>query len=178
MKRTKKARTLVMEELPALILYVRNQKVVLDVDLARIYGVTTKRLNEQVRRNLNRFPEDFLFELTDHEKRQVVANCDHLINSKFSPYAPIAFTEHGAVMAATLLNSPIAVKASILVVRAFVKFREVFAMQKELTVKLRRLELKVDRNDRGIRVLFEAIRQLMNPPRAVFRSIGFRIGKK
>jgi hypothetical protein len=95
------------------ILVIRGEKVMLDADLAVLYGVTTKRLNEQVKRNRDRFPKDFIFQLTKREKREVVANCDHLKRLKFSPGLPYAFTEHGAIMLATVLNSPIAVKASI-----------------------------------------------------------------
>ena len=96
----------------------------LDTDLADLYGVTTKRLNEQVRRNRERFPKDFLFQLTETEKAEVVANCDHLTKLKFSPNPPYAFTEHGAIMAASVLNSPSAVEVSVYVVRAFVQLRE------------------------------------------------------
>src|SRR5690242_7455596 len=88
------------------ILSVRSEKVILDLDLAEVYGVTTKRLNEQVKRNAKRFPRDFAFCLKEDEKIQVVANCDHLARLKFSPVLPRAFTEHGAIMAATVLNSP------------------------------------------------------------------------
>jgi len=95
------------------ILVIRGEKVMLDADLAVLYGVTTKRLNEQVKRNRDRFPKDFIFQLTEREKREVVANCDHLKRLKFSLGLPYAFTEHGAIMLATVLNSPIAVKASI-----------------------------------------------------------------
>jgi hypothetical protein len=92
---------------------VRGEKVILDTDLAHLYGVTTKRLNEQVKRNLRRFPPDFMFRLTVKEKAEVVANCDHLQKLKFSPSLPYAFTEHGALMAANVLNSPRAVEMSV-----------------------------------------------------------------
>jgi hypothetical protein len=92
------------------ILFVRGLKVMIDGDLAELYGVTTKRLNEQVKSNIKRFPEDFMFQLTEIEKQQVVANCDHLKNLKFSPYLPFVFTEHGAVMLASVLNSERATK--------------------------------------------------------------------
>ena len=100
------------------ILPLRDQRVILDADLARLYGVSTKRLNEQVKRNLDRFPSDFVFQLTPSEKAEVVANCDHLARLKFSPQRPYAFTEHGAIMAANVLNSSQAVQASVMVVRA------------------------------------------------------------
>ena len=91
------------DEVQRTILLIRGQKVILDADLARLYGVTTRRLNQQVRRNPNRFPEDFMFQLTEGEKNEVVANCNHLAGLKFSPVLPVAFTEHGAIMAASVL---------------------------------------------------------------------------
>jgi hypothetical protein len=94
-----------IERVERSILFLRGQKAMLDADLAVLYGVTTKRLNEQVRRNAERFPEDFLFQLTPEEKAEVVAKCDHLAKLKFSPVLPFAFTEHGAIMAASVLNS-------------------------------------------------------------------------
>jgi len=106
-------RTLVLEEIEPMILTIRGQKVMLDADLARLYGVTTKRLNEQVKRNRSRFPEDFLFTMTADEKAEVVANCDHLRRLKFSPALPNAFTEHGAIMAASVLNTARAVEVSV-----------------------------------------------------------------
>ena len=106
------------------ILLIRGHRVMLDTDLADLYGVTTKRLNEQVKRNRNRFPADFMFQLTSTEKAEVVANCDHLKKLKFSPVRPFVFTEHGAVMVASVLNSKRAIEVSIYVVRAFVALRE------------------------------------------------------
>jgi len=105
-----------VEKIGRSILFIRGEKVMLDVDLAVLYGVTTKRLNEQVKRNRDRFPEDFMFQLAEKEKAEVVANCDHLKMLKFSPHLPYAFTEHGAIMLATVLSSPVAVQASIQVV--------------------------------------------------------------
>src|SRR3972149_4260164 len=146
------------EQIEGIILFIHGHKVMLDVDLASIYGVTTKRLNEQVRRNKDRFPNDFMFQLSEEEKGEVVANCDHLKRLKFSPYLPYAFTEHGAVMLASVLNSEIAVKASIQVVRAFVRLREMIATHKELARRLESLEKKYDAQ---FKVVFDAIRQLM-----------------
>ena len=113
------------ERMEQTILLIRGHRVMLDADLAHLYGVTTKRLNEQVKRNRNRLPTDFMFQLTSKEKAEVVANCDHLTKLKFSPAKPLAFTEHGAVMVASVLNSKRAIEVSIYVVRAFVKVREV-----------------------------------------------------
>ena len=156
------------------ILVVRGQRVILDMDLADLYGVTTKRLNEQVKRNRNRFPEDFIFQLTSKEKAEVVAICDHLKTLKFSPVRPVAFTEYGAVMVASVLNSKRAIDVSIYVVRAFVKLREMLGAHRELAQKLSELERKVESHDSHIRSLFEAIRQLMEPPMPKSRRIGFR----
>ena len=133
----------------------------LDIDLAVLYGVTTKRLNEQVKRNRDRFPEDFMFQLAEKEKAEVVANCDHLKMLKFSPHLPYAFTEHGAIMLATVLNSPVAVQASVQVVRAFVKLREMLASHKDLARKLDEMEKKYDAQ---FKIVFDAIRELMTPP--------------
>ncbi|NOT23774.1 MAG: ORF6N domain-containing protein [Nitrospiraceae bacterium] len=155
------------------ILLIRGHKVMLDMDLAHLYGVTTKRLNEQVKRNRNRFPVDFMFQLTSKEKAEVVANCDHLATLKFSPAKPFAFTEHGAVMVASVLNSKRAIEVSVYVVRAFVKVREVLGAHSELAQKLTELERRVESHDTHIRSLFDGIRQLMEPTATKSRRIGF-----
>lgn len=156
------------------ILLVRGEKVIIDADLAEAYGVTTKALNQAIRRNANRFPPDFMFRLTKEEKQEVVTNCDHLQKLKFSPVNPRAFTEHGAIMAASVLNSPKAIEVSVFVVRAFVKLREVLAGQKELARKIAQLERKLGDHDEQIMVLVEAIKQLMDPrPPPKKRRIGF-----
>ena len=162
------------ERIEQAILVIRGHKVMLDTDLAYLYGVTTKRLNEQVKRNRNRFPADFIFQLTSKEKAEVVANCDHLTKLKFSPVKPFAFTEHGAVMVASVLNSKRAIEVSIYVVRAFVKVREVLGAHGELAQKLAELERRVESHDTHIRSLFDAIRQLMEPPATRSRRIGFK----
>lgn len=143
------------------ILRIRGQSVIVDADLAELYGVTTKRLNEQVKRNAERFPEDFVFRLTNEEKLEVVANCDHLASLKFSPTLPYAFTEHGAIMAAGVLNSEQAVQTSIWVVRSFVRLRKLLAEYTEVAAKLRELEKKYDSQ---FKVVFDALRKLMQPP--------------
>lgn len=165
MKRTPKTTTLVpLERIEQVILILRGQRVILAADLADLYGVPTKRLNEQVKRNPDRFPEDFMFELTPDEKAEVVANCDHLRSLKFAAQLPYAFTEHGAIMAANVLNSPQAVRASVYVVRAFVKLRQVLATHRELAQKLAELERKLQKHDGQIIALVNAIRQLMAEP--------------
>ena len=155
------------------ILWIRERKVILDADLAELYGTQTKRLNEQVKRNRGRFPDDFLLQLTASEKSEVVANCDHLDRLKYSPRLPYAFTEHGALMVAAVLNTPRAVDISIYVVRAFVKLRDILASNEELAVKLTELEQRVSSHDATIGELVDAIRQLMAPEPGKKRSIGF-----
>lgn len=149
----------------------------LDADLAALYGVTTRRLNEQVKRNKDRFPADFTFRLTRPERDEVVANCDHLQRLKFSPTLPYAFTEHGALMAASVLNTHRAVEVSLYVVRAFVELRESLGAHKELAKHLRELEARMERkfssHDQAIAGILSAIRQLMAPPQPKHRPIGF-----
>jgi hypothetical protein len=166
------SKTLVpVERVQKAILLIRSEKVILDADLAALYGVSTKRLNEQVKRNRGRFPDDFMFQLTSDEKAEVVANCDHLRRLKFSPKLPYAFTEHGTIMAANVLNSERAVHASVEVVRAFVRLRLMLASNAELSRRLNDLESKYDRQ---FKVVFDAIRQLMSPPQPGRKQIGFR----
>jgi phage regulator Rha-like protein len=133
-----------IERIERAILLIRGQKVMLDADLAELYGVSTKRLNEQVKRNRNRFPSDFMFKLNSQEKAEVVANCDHLHKLKYSTVMPYAFTEHGTIMLASVLNSQKAIEVSIYVVRAFVKLREMLKTHKELANKLSQLRNSCD----------------------------------
>ena len=156
------------------ILLIRGEKIIIDADLAVFYGVPTKRLNEQVKRNKERFPEDFMFQLTAKEKAEVVANCDHLSKLKYSPALPYAFTEHGTLMAANVLNSPRAVEMSVFIVRAFVQLRQVIAGHKELTNKIAQLERKLTQHDQQIASIIQAIKKLASPtPVPKKRRIGF-----
>ena len=155
------------------ILLIRGKKVMIDRDLAELYGVTTKRLNEQVKRNTNRFPEDFMFQLTLEEKNEVVANCDHLKQLKFSHTLPLAFTEHGAVMLACVLNSKRAIEANIRIIRIFTAMREITLHNNELLLKLVKLEQKVDTHDESINLLFEAIKKMIETPPKKRNRIGF-----
>jgi hypothetical protein len=159
-----------IERIEQSIIFLRGEKVMLDADLAVLYGVSTKRLNEQVKRNRDRFPEDFMFQLTEKEKAEVVANCDHLAKLKYSPNLPYAFSEHGAIMLASVLNSQIAVRASIQIVRAFVKLRQILASHKDLAKRLDEMEKKYDSQ---FKIVFDAIRQLMAPPEPKQKKIGF-----
>jgi len=170
---------------------VRGEKVILDVDLARIYGVTTKRLNEQVKRNVRRFPADFAFRLSTAElehitgqiaksestgnRSQIATGSQKHRDPRFLPYA---FTEHGALMAANVLNSPQAVEMSVHVIRAFVQMRSMLAAHKELTRQLSELEGKVGKHDEQIQVIIAAIRQLMAPADPKKRKIGFLVEEK
>jgi ORF6N domain len=146
------------------ILVLHRQRVILDADLATLYGVTTKRLNEQIKRNAARFPEDFVFRLTAQKHR----------DPRFPPFA---FTEHGAIMAATVLNSAQAVEMSIYVVRAFVQLRELLNSNKELAKRLDQLEARIEKkltsHDEAITAMLSAIRNLMDPPAPRRRGIGF-----
>ena len=159
------------------ITVLRSQRVILDTELAALYGVTTKRLNEQVKRNAQRFPEEFMFQLTAAE---ATALRSQIATSKITPtgrggrrYLPYAFTEHGAIMAATILNSPRAVEMSIYVVRAFVRLRELLASNTVLARKLDALERKYKHHDEAIVAVLAAIRALTNPAATKRRGIGF-----
>ena len=179
------------DSIAATIHTLRGDKVILDADLARIYGVTTKRLNEQVKRNARRFPLDFAFRLSKAElehlaeqrarsdpsdhRSQIATGSQKHRDPRFPPYA---FTEHGALMAANVLNSSQAVEMSVHVVREFVRMRHRLAAHKELTGKLEDLERKVGTHDEQIQAIFEAIRQLMTPPEPKTRTIGFLVRER
>jgi hypothetical protein len=164
-----------IEDIAGAILVLRGHKVLLDAELATLYGVTTKRLNEQVKRNRDRFPDDFLFRLTEEEteavnRSQIATGSQRHRDPRFPPYA---FTEHGAIMAATVVNSPRAVEMSVYIVRAFVKLRAMLASNKELLRKLNELERKLQTHDRTIVSIVHAIRELMGAPARKRRPIGF-----
>jgi len=156
------------------IIMIRGQRVMLDKDLAELYGVSTKVLNQAVKRNIERFPEDFMFRLTKIEREEVVTNCDHLTSLKFSSQSPYAFTEQGVAMLSSVLNSKRAIQVNIGIMRAFVKLRQILSTNKELAYKLSELERKIEKHDTEIQAIFEAIRQLMRPPEKPKRTIGFQ----
>ncbi|MDO8753403.1 MAG: ORF6N domain-containing protein [Anaerolineales bacterium] len=177
-----------VESVAQRILLLRGQKVMLDADLAELFGVPTKRFNEQVKRNFDRFPADFMFQLTEDEYKSLRSQNATL--NKYEPlrsqfvtlktgrgqhrkYLPYVFTEHGAIMAATILNSPKAVEMSVFIVRAFVQLREMLSSNAELAAKLLELEHKVSGHDQAIAGLIDAIRQLMMPAAGKSRPIGF-----
>lgn len=143
------------------ILMVRGHRVMVDRDLAKLYEVSTKVLNQAVKRNLESFPEDFMFCLTAPEKKEVVTNCDHLAVLKFSPQLPYVFTEQGVAMLSSVLKSKRARQVNIQIMRAFVKLRELLNTHKELARKLEELEKKYDEQFKSV---FDAIRMLMTPP--------------
>ena len=157
-----------------LIFLVRGKKVLLDADLAGLYGVEVRALNQAVRRNERRFPRDFVFQLTAKENRvlrsQTVISEEGRGGRRYLPYA---FTEHGAIMAATVLNSPRAVHMSIFVVRAFVRLRELLATHKALAAKLAELEQRMETQDKNLDEIIRAIRVLTSPPMGRSRRIGF-----
>ena len=164
------------EKVDALILVIRGQRVMLDSDLARVYGTSTARLNEQFKRNRDRFPGDFAFQLTSDEfanlMSQIATSSWHGGRRKL----PWVFTEHGAIMLASVLNSPVAIEASVRVVRAFVYLREQISTNGELARKFAELEKRLNGHDESIATLFEAIRQLLEPPTPEGRhEIGFHI---
>lgn len=161
------------------IINVRGLRVMVDRDLAELYGVPTKRLNEQVKRNIKRFPEDFMIQLNEQEKEEVVANCDHLKKLKFSPSLPYAFTEHGAVMLASILNSDRAIQMNILVIRVFNSMRNMIASHTEILGKLEELQKKEIEQDKMIMIIFEYLKQLekarqQQEEQESRRRIGFR----
>jgi ORF6N domain len=166
-------------QLESAIYLIRGQRVMFDSDLAAIYGVTTKRLNEQVRRNISRFPEDFAFQLTAEELTNLRSQ---IATSSFHGgrrYRPWVFTEHGAIMLASVLNSDIAAQASVRVVRAFVRLREMVAANAQLAAKLEELEKRLDSHDEAIVDLFAALKQLLEPPEPPKRrEIGFHVREK
>src|SRR5256886_3001123 len=165
-----------LDNVESAIYLVRGQRVMLDSDLAALYGTSTMRLNEQFRRNRQRFPEDFAFQLTSEEFKRLISQI--AISKKGRGgrrKLPWVFTEHGAIMLASCLNSRIAVQASVRVVRAFVRLREMVAGNAALATKLAELERRLDSHDESIANLFEAIRQLLAQPQKPKREIGFHV---
>ena len=161
------------------IYLIRRQKVILDKDLSELYGVENKRLKEQVRRNIGRFPEDFMFELSEEEYRQVKSSSTNSGRGEHSKYQPFAFTEYGVVMLSTVLNSELAIKVNIQIIRVYVRIREMGMLQKDILERLDNMEDKLSEYDDKIIILydyleqFEKLRQeeakMKNRPRIGFR---------
>ncbi|OQA01824.1 MAG: ORF6N domain protein [Bacteroidetes bacterium ADurb.Bin408] len=158
------------------IYVIRNQKVMLDRDLASLYGVETKRLKEAVKRNRKRFPEDFMFEMTQQEfniwRTQFVTSKS---DNKGLRYAPFCFTEQGVTMLSCILNSERAIAINIRIIRVFTKMREMLLTHKDILLKLEQLEKQVAGNQDDIRIIFEALKQLLNLPQKERKPIGYKI---
>lgn len=173
-----------LPRIEARIQVLRGLRVMIDADLATLYGVDTRTLNQAVKRNAGRFPTDFMFQLDAAEKLEVITNCDHLSKLKFSKSLPFAFTEYGAVALANVLASAQAVEMGIYVVRAFVRLRQAAVLHADLAKRLMELEEKTERlelshdtfsrNTRAqLKQVFDALRELMAPPDPPKRPIGF-----
>jgi hypothetical protein len=163
-----------LKPIESLILTIRGSKVLIDADLAAIYGVETRALNQAVKRNSERFPKDFIFQLNAGEKLKVITNCDHLARLKFAKSLPFAFTEHGALMAATVLNSPEAVAMSVYVVRAFIQMREQLAANREVLKRLTEIDKTLLEHDSVLRDIYRKLLPLLqSPPEPPKRRIGF-----
>jgi hypothetical protein len=164
--------TVAQEVIEQKIYLIRGQRVMLDKDLAALYKVSTGRLNEQVKRNIKRFPKDFAFFLT---RQEVTILISQFAISRWggTRKLPYAFTEQGVAMLSSVLNSERAIEVNIAIMRAFVKLRQILSTNKELAQKLKELEQRIEKHDTEIHAIFEAIRQLMTPPEKPKRSIGF-----
>lgn len=156
------------------IFLIRGHKVMIDRDLAELYGVETKYLNRQVRRNVKRFPEEFMFRLNTKEKSELVTICHRFQTMKHSAALPYAFSEHGVAMLSSVLNTERAIKISIIIVKTFIKLREIITTHRELALKLEALERKYSNHDVKIQAIFRTIKELLKPPKAKERRvIGF-----
>jgi hypothetical protein len=170
-----KAELVAPPQIEQAILLIRGQRVMLDHDLAAMYGVSTGNLNKAVQRNLDRFPADFMFQLTAEEaevSRFQIGILKRGLNIKYLPYV---FTQEGVAMLSGVLRSPRAVQVNVAIMRAFVRLRETLFLHKELAHKLSELERKIENHDENIRTLFEAIHQLMTPPEQPRKEIGFHV---
>jgi hypothetical protein len=167
-----------MERMPIEIIekkiyLIRNQKVMLSVDLAELYGVETRALNQAVKRNIERFPEDFMFQLNDSEFQNLKSQ---IVTSSWGGMRranPYAFTEQGIAMLSSVLKSDRAIKVNKEIMRTFVKIRKIILQNKDLADKLAQLEIKTEKHDKDIKAIIDAIRQLMTPPEKTKRKIGF-----
>ena len=173
-----KATLVQAEHVEQVILLIRGQRVILDRDLAALYGVETKNLNKAVRRNLDRFPADFMFPLTLEEAEALRFQIGTLKRGQHSKYLAQVFTQEGVAMLSSVLRSPRAIQVNIAIMRVFVHLRETLALHHNLAHKLAELERKVESHDTGIRALFDAIRQLMVPPAKPQRQIGVNVREK
>lgn len=161
------------------IIVLRDKKVMIDRDIAELYGVTTKRLNEQVKRNLKRFPDDFMFQITKEEKGELILQFEHLNGLKFSPVLPYVFTEHGAVMLASVLNSEKAIEVNIQIVRVFTQIRQMLTDNTELRLEIEKIKKKMDNHSKNIEVIFQYLDELLEKKEKpnVRKQIGYTIPK-
>ncbi len=162
--------TLHPKRIEGMIFIFRGKKIMLDTDLAQLYQVPTFRLNEAVKRNIKRFPDDFMFQLSSEEKQEVIANCDNLKKLKFSGHLPHAFTEQGVAMLSSVLNSERAIQVNIQVMRAFSYLREMLETHTDLKRKIEEME---KRYNGQFQVVFSALRKLLYAPRKRKRMVGF-----
>ena len=160
------------EKIEQVIFLVRGKKIMIDRDLAALYGVKTFRLNEQVKRNIKRFPEDFMFQLSNAEKNELIANCDRFKSLKHSTSNPYVFTEQGIAMLSSILNSDRAIEVNIQIMRTFVKLRELMLVHKDLRQKIEEMENKYDYQ---FKVVFDTIKKLLDPPEKPKNPIGFHV---
>ena len=160
------------------IFFIRNQKVILDTDLAKLYGVETKVLNQSVRRNLRRFPDDFMFQLTKEENTSLRSQFVTLKKGQHSKYLPYVFTEHGVAMLSSVLNSERAIEINILIMRAFIKLREIISTNKKVEEKLKEMEEHLEDHEERIVKIIEIINRLLMPPEKPIKKIGFEVKEK
>jgi hypothetical protein len=180
MKEPKPAQPVPMERIERLIHLVRGEKVMLDADLAELYGVTTSALNQAVRRNASRFPDDFMFRLSSDEAEVLLRSRSQSVTLKRGQnlkHLPHAFTEQGVAMLSSVLRSERAVQVNVAIMRAFVGLRRMLADNRALAIKLAEMDRKLEGHDQAIRSLFDAIRELMDPPTKPKREMGFHAGK-
>lgn len=167
----KKTEVIISEQIEQKILIIRGKKVMLDRDLALLYGVETKKLNQAVKRNSRRFPTDFMFRISQRELNELVTNCDQFKTLKHSSTMPYAFTEQGVAMLSSVLNSNKAIEVNIQIMRTFSKLRELMLVHKDLRLKIEEMEQKYDQQ---FKLIFDAIRELLEPPsKGSKRPIGF-----
>lgn len=160
------------------ILLIRGKRVMIDTDIAELYGVATKRLNEQVKRNSKRFPGDFMFVLTLEEKHWLVEHNAHLNKLKFSSNLPLAFTEHGAVMLASILNSERAIEVNIQIVRIFTNIREMLFAHRDILLKLERIENQTSQHSQDIQYVFDVLSRWAEEPEEPREQIGFKFNNE
>ena len=151
------------DAIEGLIFLIRNRKVMIDRDLAELYGVPTKALNQAVKRNIERFPEEFMFQLTSAEKNELVTKCDRFTSWKYSLSLPFAFTEYGVAMLSGVLNSKKAVEINVKIIRAFIRLRNVFSENNDLRKAIEHIERRLDVHDRQIQIAFAALKSILQP---------------